>query len=140
MRQLICDVETYRNYFLVMFMDVESGKTKGFSNYADGGLDYKGLMAVLTDPDAEIITFNGNRYDIPMITFACENTCTSDLKDASDHIIVNNLTPWAFYNKYNLNEPDKINHIDLIEVAPSMCSPEDLRWTVTYSEAARPAH
>ena len=122
MKQCVLDVECYRNFFYVLFMDMASGKAKGFSNYADEGLDVVALQKLLTHPDIELVTFNGNSYDIPMISLALSGASTSELKDASDHIISNNLRPWAFYKRYNLSAPTDVNHIDLIEVAPSMCS------------------
>jgi len=121
MKQCVLDVECYRNYFYVGIKDVATGKTKGFSNYADEGLDVVALQKLLTHPDIELVTFNGNSYDIPMITLALTGAYTSELKDASDHIISNNLRSWAFYKRYNLTELP-INHVDLIEVVPSMCS------------------
>ena len=122
MRQLVLDVECYPNYFYVMLMDVYSGKHIGFGNFADAGLDADGLIKILKNPEVEIVTFNGNSYDMPMIMLAMEGATNLELKAASDDIILNNLRSWQFYNKYNLKEPKRINHVDLIEVAPSMCS------------------
>lgn len=120
--QFVLDVECYRNFFYVLFRHVESGRSKGFANFNDEGLDFDGLGKLLTNPEAEFITFNGNSYDMPMIVLALSGATNAQLKEASDDNITNNLKPWTFYRKYGLHEPDGVNHIDLIEVAPSQCS------------------
>ena len=122
MKQLVCDVECYFNYFYVMFMELETGKHKGFRNFENEGLDIDGVIGILKNPDSEIITFNGNHYDMPMIMMALQGATNATLKKASDDIILSQLKSWQFYGKYKLKEPKNVNHIDLIEVAPSMCS------------------
>ena len=117
------DVECYPNFFGVMLLN-DDGKRKAFTilNGDRSTFNQKQLVKILSHPDAEIITFNGNAYDMPILMYALSGAGTHDLKRASDDIILNNLKPWTFYRKYGLNEPDKIDHIDLIEVAPSQCS------------------
>lgn len=118
--QVVLDIECYRNYFLVMFKNYE-GKKKYFEMYGDEFdgkvLDIEGIKKVLYS--YEIVTFNGNNYDIPILTYAMSGACCDYLKQASDDIIVGNLKPWEFYKRYGLEQP-KINHIDLIEPAPAV--------------------
>ena len=117
---LFLDIEVYRNYFLVLFM-TKTGKTKKFEIFNDdvSGFDPGAILSILQNPAFEIITFNGNSYDIPVLTYALVNPDTSEIKDASDRIIEHNVRPWNFYRSEGLAEP-KIDHIDLIEVAPGM--------------------
>jgi DNA polymerase elongation subunit (family B) len=122
MKQFVLDIECYPNYFFVGIMEMESGKHIGFRNFENEVLDADGLLKILTHPDAEFITFNGNNYDFPMLMYALDGASNLQLKTASDRIIIEGLRSWEFYQKYGLNKPKLINHIDLIEVAPSMCS------------------
>lgn len=118
--RLFLDIECYRNYFLVMFCN-ENGKAKGYEIF-DGdasAFSYQEIAKLITQKDVELVTFNGNSYDIPMLMLALSGASTESLKSASDQIITKNLRPWNFYRQNGLNEPD-LNHIDLIEVAPSM--------------------
>lgn len=113
---LILDTECYRNYWLAMFL-APNGKTKSFEMYDGHPLDCAGLSNWLHDERFEIVTFNGNTYDIPMITLALSGASNSALHMASTAVITSNIKPWVFYKNYLLDEP-KINHVDLIEVAP----------------------
>jgi hypothetical protein len=119
-RQLVVDVECYPNYFLVM-VGTEDGRSRGFELYEDGEFDAQGLLSVLQHRSVEIVTFNGNTYDVPMIALACSGADCALLKRANDDLIENNLKPRFFYEKYSVPQP-VFDHIDLIEVAPGMVS------------------
>jgi hypothetical protein len=118
--RLFFDLEVYRNYFLALFM-TEEGRTKRFEifNDDDSGFDAKKILDLITHPDVELISFNGNTYDMPILTFAMVNPNTRAIKKASDRIIERNIRPWHFYRDESLREPG-VNHIDLIDVAPGM--------------------
>jgi hypothetical protein len=118
--RLFLDIEVYRNYFLALFM-TEQGKTKRFEifNDDDSTFDPQAILDLMTHEDVEIITFNGNSYDVPLLTMAMINPNTRAIKRASDKIIERNVRPWHFYRDEGLKEP-KINHIDIIDVAPGM--------------------
>lgn len=120
MKQLFLDVECYPNYFLALFRDAEGG-SKAFELYDDHPLDVVGLERYLTHPKLEIVTFNGNGYDIPILTYALDTPNPMSLHRRTEDIIVNNLRPWDFYKRYGI-KPPVINHVDLIEVAPGMAS------------------
>lgn len=120
--KIFFDIEVYQNYFLAMFR-TEKGSLKWFEMHEDHPLDTAGLRQLLTDKRFTFISFNGNGFDVPLLTLALSTdpsvlTCET-LKEACDQIIVGGLTPWAFYKKYKLNRLD-INHIDLIEPAPGI--------------------
>lgn len=124
--KLYFDVECYRNYFLVMFMN-EQGKTKSFEMHEFSPLDVAGLKRYLSS-DNELISFNGNKYDLPVIYYATKIANTWDqcdvcdwVKAVSDEIILADMTPWALEKKYDFKIP-KLNHIDLIELAPGIAS------------------
>jgi hypothetical protein len=116
MQQLIVDVECYPNYFLVLFRRPD-GKCRAFEKYDGHPLDRVGLSNVMMAEGVELVSFNGNGYDMLMCRLAMAGAPCDELKDASDDIIVNGLRSWQFYRKYELKEIP-FNHVDLIEVAP----------------------
>lgn len=123
-KELALDVECYRNFFLIKFKAVVSGITRSYAMYPGKSLDRNMVHAILKEHT--VITFNGNGYDIAMILLALRGATCEQLKEASDWLIVgddgNGNTVWDFYAKYNLQRPDWIDHIDLIEVAPGQAS------------------
>jgi len=120
MERIFLDIEVYRNYFLALFMN-DDLKTKRFEifNHDDSGFDPDKILQIITANNIELGTFNGNSYDIPILTFALFNPNTAEIKRASDRIIERNVRPWTFYRDEGLKEPD-INHVDIIDVAPGM--------------------
>lgn len=115
----VCDVECYVNYFLICFEDIQTGRRKHFEMYEGHPLDRNGVIKVLRN--FCIVTFNGNNYDVPMIRAALKLGITNkELKWISDEIIVRNLKPWDIERQYNTPVIPFLDHIDLIEPAPSV--------------------
>ena len=119
-KQLFLDVECYPNYFLALFMDGD-GNFKAFEQYKGHPLDTLGLLRYLEHPKLEVVTFNGNYYDVPICTLAVTGADCNALFRATERIITQDMRPWDFYRAYSLIEPE-IDHVDLIEVAPGMVS------------------
>jgi hypothetical protein len=119
-RQLVLDVECFPNYFLIMFTDA-TGKYKAFEQYTGHPLDIVGVLKVLINPGVEIITFNGNGYDMPVIMLALTGADNMDLHEATVDLIERGVRPWDFYRNNKVTQI-QVNHIDLIEVAPGMAS------------------
>lgn len=113
---LIMDIECYPNYFLVAFRSVnEPEKTKKFEIRGNRDtLDIEGVKKWLRN--ATIITFNGNHYDMPMVMYALTGANCSELKEASDAIIVGGMKSWEFMNAYELRYPQFLDHIDIFEI------------------------
>lgn len=118
MIQLFLDIEVYRNYFLAAFMN-RNKQVKRFEIFENDLSSFPAgeVLTLLENPDVEIVTFNGNSYDIPILTFALVSQNTEEIKSASDRVISRDIKPWVFYRNEGLREPN-VNHIDLIEVAP----------------------
>jgi DNA polymerase elongation subunit (family B) len=116
--QVALDLEVYQNYFLAMFKRA-SGGTKHFEMYEGKEFDVASVKAILNN--FEIVTFNGNGFDIPVLTLALNGASCETLKFAADEIIKNDLKHWQFEKRFNVRYPN-INHIDLIEVAPGQGS------------------
>lgn len=109
---LAMDIECYQNFFLVALKSLQTGS---FRAYRTPDLNTALIKTVLRD--YRIVTFNGDNYDIPMLALALRGASTAELKAASDYIITEGAKSWQVYRKFDLEAP-KVDHIDLIEVAP----------------------
>lgn len=115
MKQLILDLEVYRNYFQASFRNRETGNVRHFVMHEGHPLDVETIRKILRS--YQIITFNGIGYDIPMLTLALGGATTQKIKEYSDKMIKNNMKHWQLGI-----EPVKCDHIDIIEVAPGIAS------------------
>lgn len=112
---LACDIEIYRNYFLIAFKSVETGNVCYF--------EFKGKVKVNNDwliwliENFKLITFNGIKFDIPILKIMLAKSDTSIIKDAADSLIKYNVRPYELLRKFKTRKL-RLNHIDLIEVAP----------------------
>jgi hypothetical protein len=109
------DTECYRDYFLLMMRDRDTGETLGAEMYPGKPLGVSSL------PPGTFVTFNGKNYDFPILSLALAGCDNATLKAASDDIIVNGLKPWHIADKYGGVDLSGVDHIDLIEVAPGQC-------------------
>lgn len=116
----VFDIETYRNYFLVMFRAVDTGKTVYYEAWPGKELEVDRIKVILRK--FRLVSFNGNNYDIPMLSLALTGVSTGELKRASDNIILADLKPWQFYEHYECERPGYLDHVDLIDVAPGQAS------------------
>lgn len=115
----IVDIETYRNYFLICFTDIITGRRRHFEMYDGHPLDIQGVVKILRH--FTLISFNGNTYDMPMLRLALRmGTSNATLKMMSDRIIQQNMKPWDCEREFNLVSIPWLDHIDLIEPAPSV--------------------
>lgn len=117
--QLVMDLETYRDYFLAAFRNVQTGNVRHFEMFDGQPLDIETVRRILNT--YEVITFNGRNYDMPVLSLALAGASNAKLKEASDAIIKNNLKPWVFERQFNVRTVSS-DHIDLIEVAPGTAS------------------
>ena len=116
----VFDVEIYKNYFLVRFKNVETGKFISFEMAYDEEIDRKALLRVMTG--CRIVGFNSKNFDIPIIFGAIAGYKCAALKRMADDIIVGGMKPWEIEEEWKLKIPRNLNHIDLIEVAPGQAS------------------
>lgn len=117
---LILDLEIYRDYFLAMFMNVDTGNVRAFELHADQAFDRKTVQQILRK--YRIVTFNGSNFDIPLLMLALAGSDNKNIKRGCDAIINNNLRGWQFEQQFNVEIPKDLDHIDLIEVAPGTAS------------------
>ena len=113
---VICDTEAYRDYWSIGFKSPESGKSIVYEYYDGCPLDKKRIASVFRR--YTVITFNGIKYDLPMILYAMSGATNQELKEASDDLIQYGTPHWVFMERRNLSMPDFIDHIDLMSVSP----------------------
>lgn len=121
---VVFDTEIYANYFLLMFRNVETGKTATYELVPGGEFNREAVRSIMYK--YTIVSFNGWRFDMPLIMMALHGCHVEDIKAACNAIIDEKLNCWddAFRERF----PDAAfsrkdyDHIDLIEVAPGTAS------------------
>jgi hypothetical protein len=116
---LILDTEVYSNYFLASFKDIASGKVIELEMYDGHPLDTARLERLIHRHT--IVTFNGASFDLPLVALALTGVNCKRLKQAANTIINRNLRGWQFCEANGVEMP-RVDHIDLIEVAPGIAS------------------
>lgn len=111
---LSCDIECYPNYLLVVFKRISDGKYLVIEKFNDSPLDTAKLLRVMRNNT--IITFNGNNYDIPVLSVAISNCDNATIKRYSDNLISGKFKPWNVIKDYTYLR--HIDTVDLIDVAP----------------------
>lgn len=127
---LVCDVELFKNYVLVAFTSVVSGKVVYFEkqynpdfndeehfNSIDGTDRFDRLDWILKH--FLIVTFNGIVFDGPILALLLAGKSCAQLKTAGDDIISERVKPWQVLRSAKVKKLD-LNHIDLIEVLPGV--------------------
>lgn len=113
------DVECYRNYFLIQFKRLDTGAVRYFEQRDDEPLDRDAVLATMRK--LTLVTFNGMKYDMPMIGRSMKGATCAELKEMSDELIVSGTPPWQVVQRYECELP-RLDHIDLIEVVPGFVS------------------
>lgn len=116
---LIFDLEVFPNYFLAAFKEAGGQRCLIFEMSPDSILD-KPKLRWLFDKFL-IVSFNGIKFDMPLIWLAIETVCTNiDLQIACEMLIEGaQIKDIEKQYKYRIG---RTNHIDLIEVAPQSAS------------------
>lgn len=112
-RDIILDVETYQNYFLIGMKALWCNKYLRFE--ISGEFNNLKLSWILHN--YRTIGFNSLKYDLLLIWLSYYQQDLNKLKVLSDRIVFDNYWPKSFEEDYGYKIP-RTNHIDLIEVAP----------------------
>lgn len=121
---MVFDVETYPNYWCVSFMCVETKRVIYFEDTPESRFDRAKLAYVLNN--YRLVSFNGRRYDVPMITLAyfgasCERLYEASVKLVGDGPDGESYGMKEFEKDYGL-KPLKFDHIDIFDVTPLKAS------------------
>ena len=117
---IIIDTEIYYNYFLFAAKCIETGKVVHLEMYEGKELDRVKLRNIMLKNTT--ISFNGNKFDMPIIVAALKGWDNVKIKALCDSIIGSNSPAYRTYKENNLLTPRNFDHIDLIEVAPGQAS------------------
>ena len=117
---LILDVECYRDYFLICFMDRTNKKVASFEMYVGKKLPVAKVANLMSNH--QTISFNGNNYDLLMIAAALQNRDCADLKRINDEIITSGKPSWRVCREEGIDIPQAWDHIDIISVVPGQAS------------------
>jgi DNA polymerase elongation subunit (family B) len=118
MKTIVIDTEVFKNLFLLCGLILETGDRFHIWGHEEGACD---RLKELMKSNNTFITFNGNRYDMPVISYFMTGKTTEEAKALGDKIIQENLMPWEAEKSFGFKIP-MMDHIDLIEVAPSFVS------------------
>lgn len=118
--KVILDVECYVDYFLISFLSVKTGKYREYEFHEDCKFNGSAVSDMMSG--FITISFNGNKYDLLMISAALRGWSNFQLKKLSDEIITSGKPSWIVAKNCGLQVPRHWEHIDLIEVAPGSAS------------------
>ena len=121
-KEAVLDIEIYPNYFLCAVLVLSTGRVE----YVEAFEGLKELHIPTLRGYTKrftMITFNGNNFDLPIISRALEkNGEIALLKELADKIIKTNKPSWAVLRDENIIVPKTWDTIDLIDVAPGKAS------------------
>ncbi len=103
--------------FLFCAKHLPSGKVA--SLWGDNPEDMSKLQKLFNNPNFTWVSFNGIRFDAPIVTAVLGGVPLNQVKRMANRLIAENMPAWMIYRDYNLEAPE-IDHIDLIEVAPGV--------------------
>lgn len=121
---VVFDIEIYANYLLAMFRNIENGKTVHYELY--DGVEFPAAKVMGLMRKHLLVSFNGRRFDVPLLMLACAGEPVERIKEACNAIIVDKQEYWSdeFHKRFPdaAHGKDQFDHIDLIEVAPGTAS------------------
>lgn len=116
---VVFDSEVYRDYYLVMFRNIETGKVAYYEQYDTQEFEADKVRWILRN--FTLVSFNGLHFDMPILALALQGASNAQLKECCDLIIDGNLPPWDINARYGIETPH-VDHIDLFDVAPGTAS------------------
>lgn len=113
------DTECTSNWWLIKFW-LPDGDLFSFDVYDTKGepLNIAGIQWFINN--YTLLTFNGDNYDIPMLSLAMSGADNRTLYEANNAIIMGGLKSWDFYRAYGVEKPRQLDHVDIMEVAPGV--------------------
>jgi hypothetical protein len=117
--EIIFDIEIYGNYFLIMFLGYRSGRCWYFEKSDSQELDVQGIRWFIENHT--LISFNGIKFDLPLLAIALAGKDISELWRATEMLIPKDKNEfvryWEIPKTFGAAQL-KVDHIDLMEVAP----------------------
>lgn len=129
-RTLIHDIEIFENYCIIGFMDIQTGEV--WSWEFEGSLTSEERAAIRKLVMKNLIVgFNSRGFDMLILFAALKGFSAKALKRLANEIIVGKRgkngdfvqqKSWDIERDWEIEIPSKLDHIDLIEVAPGKAS------------------
>jgi hypothetical protein len=117
--KFVFDIELYSNYFLIAFKSIRTGKIVYIDMQEGEFIDKRKLDWIVNT--FTLVGFNSNNFDIPILSMALAGKTLAQMKNATMRII-----EWGENYREVLKDfrvkPIKVDHIDLIEIAPLFAS------------------
>jgi len=119
---VVCDIESSPNAYLVGFKSIEKGTVIQIGVYGEDEslttAQIKKLRGILSK--YTIITFNGTKYDIPVILKSLEGITCNQIFKMGSTMINKNMPGWLAMKNYSVDWFQGLIHIDLTEPAPGV--------------------
>lgn len=129
-RTLIHDIEIFENYCLIGFMDIQTGEVWSWEFEEPLSVEDRNAIRRLVMKNL-VISFNGRGFDLLILFAALKGFAAKALKRLANEIIVGKRgkngdfvqqKAWDIERDWEIEIPKKLDHIDLIEVAPGKAS------------------
>lgn len=119
MAEIVFDIESYNNVFLMGMKRLSDGKTLIMEESHRSTIDRDHLRSILLRNT--MIGFNSMAYDAPVTWKFLERGCVLAAKDATNRIILGGVKYWDAEQAIDVTVPYdfKKHHIDLIEPQPN---------------------
>jgi len=115
-RVRVWDTECNPNYWLLKFLDIETGEIATFRLRPGLALNIPQIQRIISE--SILVGFNSENYDVPMLTIALTGATTQDLKSWNDAIILKGVKRWEIARQFGYIPG--LEHIDIMEVAPGV--------------------
>ena len=120
-KKWVFDCEVYKNYLLIMFMDIQSEKIEYLqmhngvmSGTITDRIQLKDFMENITS-----VGFNSSDYDNVICSAYMKRFNNERIKEVSDHIVTSGQRHWQTLRKFNLSNLT-VDTIDIKEPAPGV--------------------
>ena len=113
---VVADTECYVDYWSIGFKSLDGQRRKVFELFEGNALDKRGIANIFRQ--YRVFTFNGIKYDLPMILYAMAGATNGELKQASDELIQLGTPHWVLMERLGLTIPEFVDHVDLMQVSP----------------------
>lgn len=112
---IVFDVEIFGNRFLFKGRVLHNRNVMSVWMHEEG---YLAKLGNIMNAPCTFVSFNGIKFDIPVITAVLAGRSVQEVKAIANAIIEHEMQPWEVERRFGLRI-QKLDHIDLIEVAPS---------------------
>jgi len=113
--KLVYDIEITSNYCLIAFMGVESGKHCFIELSENNTPNYRKLDFLVKNK--QFISFNGIKFDLPIMTLFLAGKTTAELWRATEMLINEGVRAYELLKHFKTRWM-KIDQVDLMEIAP----------------------